>query len=611
MNSDAIVTLVILAGTIGLFVTERVRADIAALCSLVALMLTGVLDVGQALGGFSSPAVLTLAGLFVVGAGLTETGVADWIALRLERSAGEGEARITAMLMSVTALFSALMSSTGCVAILLPVAGTLARQRGLPPGRLLMPLAFAAHLGSYLTLISTPPNLVVSEALRAAGHEPFRFFSFTAPGSIILVIGVAYMVLIGRRRLTGGAEQASEPARRGLQVSELAAEYGLAAAMRAVRIPRSSSLVGRSLSDLRLRTDLEVTVVGIIRQGAFGPETLRVVPGQRLQAGDELRLLGTDEAVAHAVQSFDLEPLPRPDGFTLPPEESLAEVVLPRLSRLAGRSLRAIRFRDRYRATVLALKRANGDLIVLHASPEERDPVLRSGDTLLLKGRRRSLRNLRDRRDDLLVLAESEVRTDVPVDLPRAIGATVITLGMLVVMAAGLLDSVVAVLAAAVALVLTGCVRPADIYRTVNWESLVVIACVVPLASALEVTGLLASAIGMLERLLTGTGTLPAMALLVVSTSAIGMVLSNTATAVLMAPIAVRLAEALSLSPASLLMGVAFAASAAFATPIASPVNMMVVGPGGYRFRDFLRVGVPLQLVILAVIVVVVPIFVK
>ncbi len=601
MSTDALLTLCILAVTVVLFVSDRLRLDVVALMSLLALSLFGVAPLDVVLSGFSNAAVLMIAGLFVIGAAISETGAADWLGQRLERASGGSEARAVVVITCATALVSAFMSSTGTVALLMPVVGTLAARRGIPTGRLMMPLAFGAHLGSNLTLISTPPNLLVSTALTDAGRAPFRFFSFTVPGLVVLILGVAYLAFIGRKLLPVG--ERGESQRSLLSALDLAKEYGLGEALVTLRIPEGSPLVGMSLATANLRAARGVTVVGISRAG----EALRVVPRVVFAADDELRVLGTPEAIDAMVRELSVVVDASSEVFTLPADESLAVVVLPRRSRLVGRTLRTAKFRDRYRANVLAVRRIDGKTSVNHKDAALRDLVLRSGDTLLLKSRRKYLRRLHHERTDLVLMAEPDAGSDVVVDRPRALGAIAITFAMLVVMAFGWLPNVIAVLLAALLVVLTGCVRPAEMYRTLNWESVVLIACMMPLATTLERTGVTSFVVRSIEHQLQGSSPVVVLALIVAVTSAFGMVLSNTATAVLLAPVAIRLAAAFHIAPEPLLMGVAFASSAAFATPIASPVNVLVMNPGGYRFGDYARVGVPLQLLVLAGAVLVIP----
>lgn len=602
MNDEAILTFVILGITIVLFVSDRIRLDVVALLSLLAITVTQLVPIDVALSGFSNAAVLMIAGLFVIGAAITETGVADWLGRKLERVAGESPTRVLAVVMLTTAGISAFMSSTGTVAIFLPVVGTIALRRGIPHGQLFMPLAFAAHLGSNLTLISTPPNLLVSDVLREVGRQPFRFFDFFVPGIVVLVVGIGYVVTLGRRFLPAGEK--SDIVKYALSQGDLASEYGLGGSLVSARIKAESKLVGTTLASANLRADHLVTVVAILRGG----ESVRVIPRMPFAAGDVIRVLGSNDALETFITNFKLERLSGPSTFDLPPEESLAEVVLPRRSRLVGRTLREAKFRDRYRANVFAVRRFEGGKIVCHTTTSSlRDLTLSAGDTLLVKGRRKYLRNLQDEREDLVLLAEPDRTPGVLVDRPRALGSIAITLAMLVVMAFGWLPNVVAVLLAATIMVLTGCVRPGDVYRSINWESIVLIAGMIPLAAALERTGATTAVVSSLASQLQGTSPTVVLSLLVVITSALGMVLSNTATAVLVAPIAVKLANAFGVAPEPLLMGVAFAASAAFATPIASPVNVLVMTPGGYRFTDYVRMGLPLQLLVLTTAVLVIP----
>lgn len=607
MTGPAIVTLVVLAVAMALFASDRMRLDLVALLALLALVLGGILPADEALAGFAHPLVPMIAGLFVVGAALTDTGVADQVGTRLGVLAGAGEVRVLVVVMLATAALSAFMSSTGTVAILLPVVGTIAQARGIPPGRVFLPLAFGAHLGSLLTLIATPPNLVVAALLQQAGHAPFRFFSFFPAGAILLVLGVAFVALVGRRLLPGGA--AAPPPGRAWTMEDFAREYGVAADLHTLRVPASSPLVGRTLAQANLRADHRVNVIGIASQGRDGPAARPVLPTATFAAGDVLRVQGREEDVARVAAAFGLERLADRGALALPPDETLIEVVLPRCSRLVGRTLREVRFRDRYRATALAVRRGAGAERPVPATPALRDVPLRAGDMLLLKGRTRNLRNLRDERRDFVLVAEPDPRAGAFLDRPRARAAIAITGALLAVMAFGWLDNAIAVLAAAMALVLSGCVRPADAYRSIHWEIVVLVGAMLPVAAALERTGVTATAVGALEPHLAGLPPRLVLAALAAATSALGLVISNTATALLVAPVALRVAEQLQIAPAPLLMGVAFAASTAFSTPVASPVNALVVGPGGYRFADFVKVGLPLQLLLLAGTVLLVPIF--
>lgn len=601
MTHDIALTLCVLVATVALFLSDRLRLDVVALLSALSLSLLGLASPEVMLSGFANNAVVMIAGLFVVGAGLSETGLADWLGRRLEPLAGDSPRRVLAVVVCASASLSAVMSSTGTVALLTPMVVGIAARRRIAPRLLLMPLAFGAHLGSNLTLISTPPNLIVSDALRRAGHAPFRFFSFTGPGLVVLALGVTYLALVCRRLLHDPHDDTTAPST--LSTHDLASAYGLVDALTTLHVAPECGLVGRSLADTNLRAAYGVTVVSVERDG----DAQRVLPRLVFAAHDVLRVLGSAEAVETLCAREGTVLHHREAEFVLPPEESLAELMLPRRSPLVGRSLRDLRFRDRYRATVLAAKRVEGERSQRFANTALRDLTLRSGDMLLVKGRRKYLRHLRDAQDALLLVAEPDHLPGVLLDRPRAFGALAITLAMLLVMAFGWLPNVVAVLCAALLLVLGGAVRPASAYRAINWESVVLIACMIPLSTTLESSGATSLLVSRAETALHGVAPLGVMALLVAATSALGMVLSNTATAVLVAPVAVRLGEALGIAPEPLLVGVAFASSAAFATPIASPVNVLVMPLGRYRFGDYVRVGLPLQVLVLAATVLLVP----
>ncbi len=607
MNIDAILTLAILVVTIALFISDRFRLDVVALFSLLALLLSGVLSPEESLAGFSSPVGVMIAALFVVGGALTDTGVAEWLGHRMGRIAGENESQVILWVMLTTTCVSAFMSSTGTVAILMPVVGTLAHRKGIAPGRIFLPLAFSAHLGSMLTLISTPPNLVVSDTLRAAGHEPFRFFSFFPVGIVILFVGIAYLVLYGRKRLPG-EEGAVRTVSRSWTADDLARDYGMEPSLHTLKVPAGSPLCGKKLGDANLRAVHHVNVLGVASSGSVGEETHAVHTRTVFAAGDVLQVQGTDEDVKAMARDWRLEPVADTGSFVLPMEDSLAEVVLPRRSPLVGRTLRETKFRDRFRMTALAVRRSSGEVAAVGpATPALLDFPLRTGDTLLVKGRHKHLRNLKDERSAFILVAEPDRPSERFLEPRRAATAVAITVGMLVVMAFGWLPNVVAVLVAAGAMVMTRCVRPVDVYRTINWESLVLIAAMLPMATALEKTGLTRMLVAWAETSFAGAPPIAVLAAVLLLTSALGLFMSNTATAVLIAPVALRVAEGLNLAPEPLLMGVAIAASAAFATPISSPVNTLVMGPGSYRFGDFTRVGLPLQVLVLVTALLVVP----
>ncbi|HMQ29651.1 MAG TPA: SLC13 family permease [Chloroflexaceae bacterium] len=601
MTPETLIVFGILAATVALFLSDRLRLDVVALLALLALTLSGILTPAEALAGFGDPLVLTIAGLFVVGAAIFQTGVGDALGRRLTSIAGTSEPRAIAATMLLVALLSTVMSSTGTVAVFLPVVTALARSTGLSRARLLIPLAYAALLGGMVTLIASPPNLVASEALRAAGYEPFGFFSFTPSGLIMVLLGVGYMALLGRRLLPAHDHEAPAVARVE-DAADLVARYQLPGQLFRLRVRSGSPLAGRTLADNNLRAEARLNVVAI--QRAHAGQVAPPDPGAMVGVGDVLTVKGTSEDVQRAAQTLVLgvQPESTQDGEELAGELGVAEVLLTPRSRLLGHSLRAARFRDLYQVIVLAILR-HGEPV---AGPTSQ-ATLRFGDTLLVQGTWAQIAGLRAERNDFVVLGEPRGHEGVRYDPRRGALVIAIMLAMLALITFELLPTATAVLLAAVAIVLTGCLTMEDAYRAMSWESVVLIAGMLPMATALEKTGGMELLAGGLTASLGPLGPLAVLAGLFMLTSLFGLFISNTATAVLMAPIALQAAAALAVSPYPMLMTVAIAASTAFATPIASPVNTLVVGPGGYRFRDFVVVGMPLQLLLLAASVLAIP----
>lgn len=608
MTPDALIVFATLAGTIALFVSDRLRLDVVALMSLLVLVLSGVLTPTEGVQGFSNPIVLMIAGLFVVGGALSATGVADWLGGKLGALAGTNETRVIVVVMLATALLSAFMSSTGTVAVLLPVVGTLAQRARIAPARVLMPMAFASLLGGLLTLIGTPPNIVVSDQLRSQGLEPFRFFSFTPAGLILLMVGVGFMALVGKHLLPGGSTATADDALPpSAQMRDIAREYGLVSQLYRLRVPDVTPWVGQTLAQLDLRARFAFTVVGITRRVEGEELAIPALPIASVQAGDVWLVQGDADAVAHAARELGFTLIPGVVDLALPGDESIAEIVIPRRSHLVGRSLRQMRFRDHYRATVLAVRSVGSQPESPRDLFDTRDLKLKSGDTLLIKGRIKHLKNLVQERRDFVMVTEPRQPEDVKIQGIHAVSALLITLAMLLLMAFGLVSNVIAVLLAAVCMVLFRCLDANAAYRCVNWESVVLIAAILPMAAALEKTGGMRLVVDGFVSGLGGYGPYVLLAALFLLTSAFSQVISNTATTVLVAPIAYKVAIDLGLSPHAFLMTVAIAASTAFGTPIASPVNTLVLNPGGYKFFDYVRVGGSLQLVLLVVTLAIVP----
>ena len=601
------IVLAVLAVTIALFISDRWPLDLVAVAAVCALALFGVLSPREALSGFANPVVPMLAGLFIVGAGLQVTGVTRWLGAQLGRIAGGGEIRLLVVLMITSAVLSSFMSSTGTVAVLMPVAVTLAKRSGTPVARVLMPLAFASLFGGTLTLVGTPPNIVVNDVLRQNGAEAFGFFSYAGPGLVVLVLGTAYMLTIGRKLLPGGAERNAEvegPA--SITSPELTAAYAIGKHIVTVEVARDSPLVGKTLREADLRRRYRVNITGILRNGdedEAGEDEARlqsVVPALVIAAGDLLRLQNLEGTLDALLEEQRLTRRTFA-GTMLPPEETLAELVVPRRSSAVGRTLRDIGFRTRHRSTVLAVQR-QGETLTGEVSRIE----LRPGDALLVQGAVKNIDMIASRPRDFVVIGRTRSRDEVGLSrrAPVAIAATA---GMLLLMSFQLVSNVIAVLLAVLALVLFRVLTNTQAYQRINWETVVVVAAVLPVSTALERTGIVKMTVSWLVSSLGDAAPVTILAVLFALTSVASQVMSNTATTVLIAPIAFQMATALGAAPQPFLMTVAVAASTAFATPIASPVNMLVLNAGGYGFKDFFKVGFPLQLAVFAASLVVIP----
>lgn len=607
MTPEIIFVFVLLAATIILFVGEWIRLDLVAMLAVLALAISGILSPAEALAGFSNSLVITIAGLFIVGAALEEVGVANAMGRWLGRVAGSNELRLITIIMLVVALLSAFLSSTGTVAIFLPVVVSLALSARISPSRLLIPLSYASLIGGMLTLIGTPPNLAVSTALRDAGLEPFNFFSFTPIGLIMLVIGILFVALIGRHLLpdrvkAGQAESDDGPENRPL--IDLAAAYALPGNLFRMQVAADSPLVDRSIGAARLRKQYQVSVLEIQSRAEQDQPVRLVTPDTQIAAGDILYVQGETENANRFAQEQRLstKPVEQLSDQPLAADLDLVEVLLPPYSGMIGRSIAEVRLRDQYEVTVLGIRRLGepltGDVINMPLS---------FGDTLLVGGTRRGIARMARRQRDFVVVGQPAETRPMPGLSRRAPLALAWLLGMLILMTFEIVPTVIAVLLAAFAMVVTGCLPVGQVYRRINWESVVLIAGMIPMATALETTGGLAFISSGLVDALGDYGPLAMLLGLFLLTSLFSQFISNTATSLLVAPIGIQVAATLDISPYPLLMGIAIAASTAFSTPVASPTNTLVLDPGGYRFVDYARLGIPLQLLLMVATLLAVP----
>ncbi len=777
MTIEIALTLGILLVAVVLFTTEWIRVDVVAMLVLAGLALGGLVTAEEALSGFSNPAVVTVWAVFILGGGLSSTGVANVVGQAMLRVAGSGEVRLIVIIMLIAGLLSAFMNNVGVAALLLPVVINLARRTNRSASKLLMPLAMGSLLGGMMTLIGTPPNILAANALVDAGLAPFRMFDFAPMGIVIMLAGILFMVLIGRRLLPvrsqdqrygeeglGVASQAYDiQSRLGLitipegsalsgktlaesrvgaalglnvvsvirrkkneltpaadtvlksgdqllvtgqldrlselqgqqylvfedenlmaeqliseeitmaevmilrdasiinqtlqqlafrqtygvmvlaiwrnqvifrtelenlplaqqdvllvqgRVSDLEKLHGLqdcvltpATSRRTsqlnerlmtLRIPANSSLVGGSLAESRLAEALGLTVLGLTRDGQT---RLMIPPSEVFQADDRLLVKGRAENLnsLYGLQELQVRSGEEPSLRDLESDRvSLVEAVLSPHTTLVGKTLRQIHFREKYGLSVLAILR---DGQVHHTSL--RDMALRFGDALLLHGPREKLNVLKDDRDFLLLTGELP---DAP-RIRKAPLAVLIMLAVVISVITGWLPIAIAAIAGSVLMVLTGCLTMADAYRFIEWRAVFLIAGMLPLGIAMDTSGAAQFLADSMIAAVGGFGLLALVAGLFALTSLASQIMPNPVVTVLMAPIALTTAADLSISPYTMMMVVAIAASASFLSPVGHPANVLIMGPGGYRFSDYVRVGLPLTIVILVLTLLVLPIF--
>jgi di/tricarboxylate transporter len=781
MTFDIALVLSIVALAVLLFVTERIRVDLVALLVLGSLALTGLVTPTEALSGFSNPAVVTVWAVFILSSALSRTGVANIVGHQVLRLAGPSELSLLTVIMLTAAVLSAFMNNVGVAALLLPVVMDIARRTGRPPSRLLIPLAFGSLLGGLTTLIGTPPNILISDILRDYGLQPFQLFDYAPVGLVVMLVGTAFMVLVGRhllpvrdiarefsaadqtdlgdfyhlqerlfvlhvpsdsalahktldesrlgaalglnviavmrqgqtqlaptpetvlrpddrllvqgrrdtmdeldgqgqllledhrpsiKRLVSTEVELAEvrlashsplagqtlpqidfrqrfgvivlairhdgvaslaaletiPMRAGdtllvqgpnarleelrqvadfdlvtpISEAEVAQVYHLQERLIAIDVSSGSIMAGRTLVESRLGDAFGLTVLGIIRDGAT---RLMPSPQEQLQTGDTLLVKGTPEALLplRALQDLEVDRQAPPDLSALESERvGMSEVVLSPHTTLAGKSLRQLHFRDKYGLNVLAIWRGGRAY-----RTNLRDMPLQFGDALLLYGSRDQLRLVASE-PDFLVLTESA--QEVPLRSKAPLTVFIMVAALLPVIL-GWLPIAIAVVVGATLMILTGALTMEEAYRYIEWKAVFLIAGMLPLGIAMEQTGAASLLAETMVALVGGLGPRAVMASLFILAALTSQVMPNPAVAVLLAPVALSTAGELGISPYALMMTVAISSSASFLSPVAHPANLLVLGPGGYRFTDYIKVGLPLTLLVLITVLLVLPIF--
>ena len=622
------ITLIILIITVAMFIWGRVRADIVALSALAALLVLGILTPAEALAGFSSPIVIMMIGLFVVGGAIMQTGLAKLTGNKLMALSRGNETVTFLLVMLVTSFIGAFVSNTGTVALMMPIIMSLAAGSGMQSSRFLMPLAFAGSLGGMLTLIGTPPNLVIDEVLTEAGFKPLAFFSFFPVGIIVIAIGI--IVLMPLSKIFLSQKQNGKKKSNSKSLDDLVDEYQLLDNLHRYIVPsmrtaaaidengQMMDIVGKTLKDLSIQKKYGVSIIEIRNEKKSRLGLVKDVnqnmakSSSTIAVHDTLFIMGDEEKIERFAQDYDLRKMKdvKIDFYDL----GLTEIVVMPTSNFAGLRIGDANLRKRFGINVLGVKRggssSDGKVGKEYITDNLIATKLHVGDMLLVQGEWTNLAHLTADTTNWVVLDQPEKTADkVLLDYKAPVAAAIMLL-MIAMMVFDFIPvaPVTAVIIAGLLTVFAGCFRNVEAaYKTINWESIVLIAAMMPMSTALEKTG--ASAL-VSQGLVDSLGLMGPTALLAgiyFTTSFMTMFISNTATAVLMAPIALVAAQQVGVSPYSFLFAVTLGASMCFASPFSTPPNALVMKAGGYTFMDYVKVGLPLQIIIGVVMTFVLP----
>ena len=626
------VTLIILVITVAMFIWGRVRADIVALTALAALLVLGILTPAEALAGFSSPIVIMMIGLFVVGGAIMQTGLAKLTGNKLMALSRGNETITFLLVMLVTSFIGAFVSNTGTVALMMPIIMSIAAGSGMQSSRFLMPLAFAGSLGGMLTLIGTPPNLVIDEVLTAAGYQPLAFFSFFPVGIIVIAIGI--IVLMPLSKIFLSKSQGSKKKKNAKSLDDLVDEYRLLDNLHRYIVPSSRTsaardengnqldIVGKTLKELSIQKKYGVSIIEIRNEKKSRLGLVKDVnqnmakSSSTIQVHDTLYIIGEEQKMQHFAQDYGLRKMKdvKIDFYDL----GLTEIVVMPTSNFVGLRIGEANLRKRFGINVLGVKRGSSSSSSSEGGRGGSEYItdnliaakLHVGDMLLVQGEWTNLAHLTADTTNWVVLDQPEKTADkVLLDYKAPVAAAIMLL-MIAMMVFDFIPvaPVTAVIIAGLLTVFAGCFRNVEAaYKTINWESIVLIAAMMPMSTALEKTGASALVSQGLVDSLGAMGPTALLAGIYFTTSLMTMFISNTATAVLMAPIALVAAQQVGVSPYSFLFAVTLGASMCFASPFSTPPNALVMKAGGYTFMDYVKVGLPLQIIIGVVMTFVLP----
>ena len=594
------ITFIILGITILLFITNRVRADLVALLSLLTLVVFKVLTPSEALAGFSNSVVIMIAALFVIGAGLLRTGLAGMAGKLLLKWSGDNELRLFILLLVIVVIVGSFMSNTGTVALMLPIVISIAMSMKVSASKFLMPLSYIASMSGIMTLIASPPNLIVSQTLVDNGFEKLGFFDITPIGIIGSITAILYLVLIRNKLSPNEQNQVSSNRGYNLSPKRIIKEYRLNDKLFNVYVPETSNIIDRRLAELKLPATYQIYIMKIHRNQGEGRKLLPITyqemagPNSIIHPHDELYIQGNQEDVILFAKQYNLEiRYDDKDGIEelISKQIGVAEVLLTPQSRLIGETVSKTGFREIYNLNILGINQ-RGEYILQNMASKK----LRFGDAILVQGTWDEIELLSRQTHDVVVVGQPLENAGQVIASGKAPIAGIILLLMVGLMVFEVFDAVISVMIGAVLMIVTGCLRNMDdAYGKINFESILLIAAMLPMATALQKTGGMTILSDSIINLLGQYGPYGVLIGVYLITVVFGQFVSNTATAVLFAPVAMNAALVMDANPITYMITVATAAGMAFATPIASPTNSLVMTAGGYKFMDFVKVGVPLQ----------------
>ncbi|MCR8659418.1 SLC13 family permease [Paenibacillus endoradicis] len=617
LNTDMILTLIILLLASIMFVSGKIRSDLVAVSALSLLVILNILDTGEALAGFASSVVIMMIGLFIVGGAIFQTGLAKIVSGKLLNLAGTNETRLLITVMLSTSFVGAFISNTGTIAVMLPIVISLANQAQVSTRRLLMPLAFSGSLGGMLTLIGSPPNMVVSETLEKAGFKGISFFGFAPTGLICLVAGTILIIFFSKIVLKGKNKSSSKK-KKERSLDDLAKQYSLAQNLYRIQVNEGSPMLEKSLKELSLANLYRLHINEVRRRQSHKNPFFKTInqeiagPETRLNQSDIIYVTGDYEDIEqfakHQKLTIISDDIIEKDYSTAfeeltTPEIGIAEILIPSNSRHINQLVKHSGFRENYNVNILGIQRKGNYL--LNQLKEEK---IKSGDAILIQGEWKHIARLSLEHEDVVVVGQpAQAAASIPLIHKAPIAAVIMVL-MIVGMIINVVPAVVCVMVAAIMMVVTGCLPNMEsAYKTVNWESIVLIGAMIPMSTAIEKTGAAALLSEKFVIGLGGYGPLVLLAGVYFATSLMTLFVSNTACAVLFAPIALSAAIALDVNPIPFMLAVSIGASMCFAVPFSTPPNALVMGVGKYKFMDYVKVGLPAQILLGVVMVLALP----